>query len=238
MTERPSSDEAIRRAYEAICLQVEQAALQAGRNPQDIQIMAVTKTMPPQLINAAIQAGVTLLGENRAQELVEKYPDYQLGSCGIHFIGTLQTNKVRQIIDKVDMIQSVSSVRLAKEIDRLCQLQGRVMPILLQVNIGREATKGGFLPEEMPQALEEIDQLPGVVIQGLMAIPPYSQNKAESEGYFAAMHQMSVDIKDKKLDNGTIAHLSMGMSSDYTAAIKHGATIIRVGTALFGTRSY
>ncbi len=236
MTVRPSSEEAVRRAYEAIRENVERAAALAGRPADEIQIMAVTKTVPPQLVNAAIDAGVRLLGENRAQELVAKQPHYRLKGCALHFIGSLQTNKVRQVVDKVDMIQSVGSLRLANEINRQCRLRGQVMDILLQVNIGEEATKGGFLPRELLPAAEQISQLPGVRVRGLMAIPPYSDNITQTERYFAGLRQMSVDMDNKKLDNVSVVHLSMGMSSDYTHAIKHGATIIRVGTALFGQR--
>lgn len=238
MTVSSSSKDAVRRAYETIRDNVERAAALSGRKQEEIQIMAVTKTMPPELVNLAIDAGVRLLGENRAQELLSKHPFYNLQDCSLHFIGTCQTNKVRQIIDKVDMIQSVGSLRLANEIDRLCCARGQVMDILLQVNIGKEATKGGFLPEEILPAAEQISRLPGVRIRGLMSIPPFSSNIAQTERYFAAMRQISVDMNGKKLDNVSIAHLSMGMSSDYELAIKHGATIIRIGTALFGQRNY
>ncbi len=237
MTAKPSSNDDIRRAYEAIRERVERAAAEAGRRAGEIQIMAVTKTRTAEEVNAAIGAGVRLLGENRAQELLERHPHYRLEGCGLHFIGGLQTNKVRQIVDKVDMIESVDSLRLANEIDRQCRMRGKVMDILLQVNIGEEATKGGFPPAEVLPAAEEICRLPGVRIMGLMAIPPYSEDILEAHRYFEAMRQMSVDIGSKKLDNVNIAHLSMGMSYDYEAAIAHGATIIRVGRALFGQRS-
>ena len=217
---------------------IAQAAAEAGRSPQEIQLMAVTKTVPAQVVNMAIAQGITLLGGNRAQELCAKYDDYHKEGCAIHFIGGLQTNKVRQIIDKVQMIESVDSLHLAKEISRLCVRDGRTMDILLEVNIGGEESKGGVAPEKLEELALEISQLPAISIQGLMTIPPICQDQHRLEEYFAQMREIFIDMKAKSIDNGNVRFLSMGMSGDYLTAIRYGANIVRLGTALFGARVY
>ncbi len=233
MTERLSE---VRRNVEMVRSRIQEAASAAGRDPAEIRMMAVTKTQSVQRVNEAIAAGVTLLGENRAQELLEKYDGYHREACDIHFIGHLQSNKVRAVIDKVTMIESVDRLSLAQEIDRCAKAHGLVMPVLVEVNIGREESKSGVLPENLSGLLEELSGLPGLSVQGLMAIPPNVEDSVQKEGYFEQMYRHFIDIKAKKLDNISMTVLSMGMSHDYPLAIRHGSTIVRIGRALFGER--
>ena len=222
----------------AIMQQVRDTALQAGRDPSEVQVMAVTKTVDPVLVNAAIGAGITLLGENKAQELCAKYDSYHKDGVQIHFIGHLQTNKVRQIVDKVSMVESVDSIKLAREIDRHCAAIGKVMDVLLEVNIGREENKTGVFPELLPALLEEAGKLEHIRVRGLMTIPPVCETEEEVLQYFSQMRQLFIDIKQKKYDNISIEILSMGMSADYLAAVRCGSNIVRIGTAMFGQRNY
>ncbi|HIV36844.1 MAG TPA: YggS family pyridoxal phosphate-dependent enzyme [Candidatus Negativibacillus faecipullorum] len=222
----------------AIMQQVRDTALQAGRDPSEVQVMAVTKTVDPVLVNAAIGAGITLLGENKAQELCAKYDSYHKDGVQIHFIGHLQTNKVRQIVDKVSMVESVDSIKLAREIDRHCAAIGKVMDVLLEVNIGREENKTGVFPELLPALLEEAGKLEHIRVRGLMTIPPVCETEEEVLQYFSQMRQLFIDIKQKKYDNISMEILSMGMSADYLAAVRCGSNIVRIGTAMFGQRNY
>lgn len=222
----------------AIMQQVRDTALQAGRDPSEVQVMAVTKTVDPVLVNAAIGAGITLLGENKAQELCAKYDSYHKDGVQIHFIGHLQTNKVRQIVDKVSMVESVDSIKLAREIDRHCAAIGKVMDVLLEVNIGREENKTGVFPELLPALLEEAGNLEHIRVRGLMTIPPVCETEEEVLQYFSQMRQLFIDIKQKKHDNISMEILSMGMSADYLAAVRCGSNIVRIGTAMFGQRNY
>lgn len=222
----------------AIMQQVRDTALQAGRDPSEVQVMAVTKTVDSVLVNAAIGAGITLLGENKAQELCAKYDSYHKDGVQIHFIGHLQTNKVRQIVDKVSMVESVDSIKLAREIDRHCAAIGKVMDVLLEVNIGREENKTGVFPELLPALLEEAGKLEHIRVRGLMTIPPVCETEEEVLQYFSQMRQLFIDIKQKKYDNISMEILSMGMSADYLAAVRCGSNIVRIGTAMFGQRNY
>ena len=213
------------------------AAIRAGRTPQDVKLMAVTKTQPPSAVNEAIAAGITLLGENRAQELCAKYDEYDRNpDVEIHFIGHLQTNKVKMILDKVSLVQSVGSLRLAKEISKQGAAANITTGLLLEINIGGEESKGGVPPDEAEQLVREIALLPAIQLRGLMAIPPIWQENGGGERFFAQMQEMLVDIRGKKIDNVSMDILSMGMSDDFDVAIKHGSTLVRVGTAIFGQR--
>ena len=216
--------------------QISNAAVLSGRNPDEVKLMAVTKTNSAERVNQAISSGITLLGENRAQEYLSKYQDYKLSSCSVHFIGHLQTNKVKSIIDKVDMIQSVDRLSLASEIDKCSRSIGKVMPILVEVNIGREESKSGVLPEQLDDFISEISGFKNLSIQGLMTIPPNLGNSLEIERYFDEMYRRFIDIKAKKMDNVIMNILSMGMSYDFELAIKHGSSIVRIGRGLFGER--
>jgi len=222
----------IRERLKKIRSEVEAVCLECGRDPSEVTLMAVTKTVPAEVVNLAIKEGVTLLGENRAQELLAKYETYALPAEKIHFIGHLQTNKVRQIIDKVGMIESVDSLRLAEEIDRCAAAKGLTMEILLEVNIAEEPSKSGLLPEEIDSVLEGIGKLEHVKLRGLMVIPPVG----EGARYFERARNLLIDIRAKKLDNSNMNILSMGMSSDYADAVRFGSNIVRIGRALFGER--
>lgn len=221
--------------WKEISENIENAAKSVNRAPEEITLMAVTKTVPPEKVNEAIEAGCTLLGENRVQELLEKYEQYDK-RAKIHFIGTLQTNKVKYIVDKVDMIESVDSVKLAEEIDKRCAAIGKIMDILLEVNIANEESKSGFDFDEIYDAIEQIDKFEHLRLRGFMTIGRFGAEIEETRGYFQKMHALLVDIKSKKIDNKYISILSMGMSGDYTVAVQEGATIVRVGRGLFGER--
>lgn len=196
-----------------------------------IRVMAVTKTVPADVVNIVIDNGLHLIGENRVQEYLSKRDEYQK-PCEIHFIGHLQKNKVKFIDKDISMIQSVDSVDLAREIDRYCNKNNRVMDILLEVNIGEEENKTGFSQQSLIDGLYTISEMKNISIKGLMCIPP----KLDTEKFFSKMREVFIDIKDKNIDNVNMSILSMGMSSDYKMAIKYGANIIRIGTKLFGTR--
>lgn len=232
------NEQEVAQNVQKIAQDVREAALQAGRDPSEVQVMAVTKTVDPVLVNAAIGAGITLLGENKAQELCAKYDSYHKDGVQIHFIGHLQTNKVRQIVDKVSMVESVDSIKLAREIDRHCAAIGKVMDVLLEVNIGREENKTGIFPELLPALLEEAGNLEHIRVRGLMTIPPVCETEEEVLQYFSQMRQLFIDIKQKKYDNISMEILSMGMSADYLAAVRCGSNIVRIGTAMFGQRNY
>lgn len=215
-----------------------EAAVRSGRSPHDIALLAATKTVPVEVINHGIALGIDHIGENKVQELCEKYDGYDLERCKLHFIGHLQTNKVKNIIGKVSMIQSVDNAKLAAEISRLSVLQSITTDILVEVNIGSELNKSGVLPQDLYALLPQISAFTGIRVRGLMAIPPASANEAETLGYFSNMSKYFVDIKAKKLDNVHMDYLSMGMSSDYSQAIMAGANMVRIGSALFGQRIY
>ena len=178
------------------------------------------------------------MGENRVQELLDKYDGLHRDRCDVQFIGQLQTNKVKYLIGRVSCIQSVGGVKLAREISRLCLRENTTMKVLVEVNIGREESKGGVLPEALYECVDEIRTLPGIQVTGLMAIPPICENIAKLRGYFSAVRQSYVDIAAKKMDNVSMSCLSMGMSSDFAEAIACGATMVRVGSSLFGKREY
>lgn len=240
MTERSLSERfaAFDENYKEIQEQIARAAESSGRKAEDITLLAATKTVPVEVINHAISQGLSCMGENRVQELLDKYPALDRERCDVQFIGQLQTNKVKYLMDKVSCIQSVDSAKLAKEISRLCQKNGREMDVLVEVNIGREENKGGVLPEQLMEFIDEIRLLPGIRVKGLMAIPPICSDEKELERYFSGMKQYCVDIKGKSMDNVNMNCLSMGMSSDFALAIKCGATMVRVGSSLFGAREY
>lgn len=224
--------------YRTICENIEKAAQSVGKTARDITFLAATKTVDAATINHAISLGLRYIGENRVQELLSKYDDYDLEHASLQFIGHLQSNKVRQIVGKVDLIQSVDSLKLAKEISRCSIKQGITTDILLEVNIGREENKSGVLPEALPELADQIKDIPAVKVRGLMAIPPICENPQENSKFFDNMRQFFLDIKGKNIDNISMDILSMGMSDDYEEAIRCGANMIRVGSALFGARNY
>ncbi len=202
------------------------------------RILAATKTVPPEMINVAIGQGIDLLGENRVNELLEKYEYIDRNKTELHFIGALQTNKVKYIIDKVDMIQSVDRESLALEIERQAAKRGIVMPILAEVNIGGEATKSGIAPEKTMEFCSFLGSLPHIKLCGLMAIPPKCEKTDGNREYFCKMKKIFVDISHLNVDNSNMGILSLGMSDDYLTATECGSTLVRVGSALFGKRNY
>ena len=214
------------------------AAKESGRNPEDIKLMAVTKTVEPMFINHAIECGIDLIGENKVQEFLSKKPYLKLDNCKAHLIGHLQTNKVKQIITEVDMIQSVDSVKLATEISKRAVAQNMVVECLVEVNIGDEESKTGLDMNLLYDTLNQIAVLPGIKIKGLMTIPPICDDEETLNEYFSKMHEIFIDIKNKKLDNIDMCILSMGMSGDYEAAVRNGSDLVRVGSAIFGPRIY
>ena len=224
--------------YPRVLEEIARAAEQAGRRPEEITLLAATKTVPLEVINHAIDRGLSCMGENRVQELLDKYDGLHRDRCDVQFIGQLQTNKVKYLIGRVSCIQSVGSVNLAREISRLCLRENTTMKVLVEVNIGREESKGGVLPEALYECVDEIRTLPGIQVTGLMAIPPICENIAKLRGYFSDVRQSYVDIAAKKMDNVSMSCLSMGMSSDFAEAIACGATMVRVGSSLFGKREY
>ena len=236
MTERLLSD--IEYNYKKICENINNAAIKSGRKYEDITFLAATKTVEPEFINYAISLGLDHIGENRVQELLSKYESYNLQNTKLHMIGHLQTNKVRQIVDKVDMIESVDSLKLAKEISDQSAKRDITTDILVEVNIGGEESKSGVSPEELDELIEKIAVLPAIKVEGLMTIPPICENKQKICRYFENMRKLFLDISCKKIDNISMNVLSMGMSDDYCEAIESGATMVRIGSALFGARNY
>lgn len=224
--------------YKVIMQNIAQAAERSGRRPQDITLLAATKTVPVEVINYGIALGIHTIGENKVQELLSKYDSLHLSECASHFIGHLQTNKVKQIMDKVSMIHSVDSVKLATEVGRFSVLRGQAMDVLIEVNIGREENKSGIFPEQLDEFIAEIAPIKGIRVRGLMAIPPICEKTSEIQAYFSHMHKLFIDRRDKKIDNVSMDCLSMGMSSDYVQAVLEGANIVRIGSALFGSRNY
>ena len=222
----------------AIKENIRAAAIAAGRDPDSILLCAATKMNDAERVQQAIAAGVDCCGENRVQELTQKLSENAYEGAPVHFIGHLQTNKVKQVVGKVDLIQSVDRLKLLRAIQTEAQAQSIVQDILLQINIGREPQKGGFLPEELDGLLPTLCQYPNLRVRGLMAIPPVCQKNGDNDKYFQKIYEIGVDIIEKKYDNVWVDILSMGMSDDYADAIRCGSTMIRVGTAIFGARDY
>ena len=223
---------------EKVLEEIAAAARAAGREPGEVTLCAATKMNDSQAVRRAIAAGVRVCGENRVQELTAKLADNAYEGAQIHFIGHLQTNKVKQVVGKVDLIQSVGSEHLLAAISREAQKQGICQDILLEVNIGEEAAKSGFAAEDILPLVDRIDSFPNIRLRGLMAIPPISRNPGDNLKFFLKMRQIYVDIRAKKNDNVPVDCLSMGMSGDFTDAVAAGSTMVRIGTAIFGARDY
>ena len=215
---------------------IKKACERVGRKPEEVTLVAVSKMKPLSDIEELLETGQLEYGENYVQELCDKYDAY--APVDLQFIGHLQTNKIKYLIDKVSMIQSVENERLAAEISRLAVRAEKSMDVLVEVNIGREENKSGVLPEKLEDLLERIAVLPGVHVRGLMAIPPARASEAETMQFFSKMNQYFVDIGAKRMDNIDMHILSMGMSADYAMAISAGANMVRVGSSLFGPRHY
>lgn len=222
--------------YKIILENIGSAAEKSGRKFEDIKLLAATKTVDADMINYAIKSGIKYIGENKVQEFLSKN-DLITDNVHRHFIGHLQTNKVKDIVGKVELIQSVDSVKLAKEIGKVSVKKGIVTDILAEVNIGNEPSKSGFSADEVYNAICQMDEIEGICVKGLMAIPPVITKKGENNDNFDKMYKLFIDISSKRLDNN-IEILSMGMSDDYADAVAHGANMVRIGTALFGRRNY
>lgn len=229
---------AIKENLKYISEDIAEAALKSGRNPNDIRLMAVSKTVESKFINHAIECGINLIGENKVQEFLLKEPELNLENCKAHLIGHLQSNKVKKIVGKVETIQSVDTVSIAKEIGKRSVEAGVTTKILLEVNVGNEESKFGFTPEETFEKACEISEIKGICIDGLMCVAPICEKDAEIRSIFSNMHRMFIDIGAKKMDNIHMNVLSMGMSGDYRQAILEGSNLVRVGSAIFGARIY
>lgn len=236
MTEKLFTD--VEYNYRKINETIAEAAERAGKNRKDITFLAATKTVPVSVINYAVSLGLDHIGENKVQELLSKYETYDLKHTSLQFIGHLQTNKVKQIIDKVDLIQSVDSVKLAKEIAKHASARNITANILVEVNIGGESSKSGVMPEELEDLLYQISEIKAIQVKGLMTIPPICENTQKICKYFNNMRNLFIDISGKKIDNISMDILSMGMSDDYREAILEGANMVRIGSSLFGKRNY
>ena len=218
--------------------EIRRAALDAGRQPDEILLVAATKTNDAAHIRAAVEAGVDICGENRVQEMLEKNALGAYAGVPLHFIGHLQKNKVRQVVGLCSLIESADSLALLEEISRTAEKRKLVQDVLLEINIGREESKSGFLPEALGEALVGTAELPGVRVRGLMAIPPICTDPEENRPFFLQMQKLFVDKTEIKYDNVRMDFLSMGMSGDYTEAVRCGATLVRVGSGIFGPRIY
>lgn len=236
---------------------IESACKRSHRSKEEVLLIAVSKTKPIEMLKEAYEAGIREFGENKVQELcdkeekvkdfetfhnqpesTEKQPDNSTNDIHWHMIGHLQRNKVKYIVDKVTLIHSVDSLRLAEQIDIEAKKKGILVDILIEINIASEESKFGVKPSEAEELIHEISGLSSVRIKGLMTVAPYTENAEENRTYFKKMHQLYVDIKEKNIDNVTMKILSMGMTGDYEVAIEEGSTMVRVGTGIFGERNY
>lgn len=204
----------------------------------NVKLIAVTKTVPVEIINEAISYGVYAIGENKVQELVEKYDSLNKDNLEIHLIGKLQSNKVKYIIDKVDLIHSVDSLKLAATIDKYAKSISKIQDVLVQVNVSNEETKGGIPCEKLTEFLYQLSELDNIRVKGLMCIPSVETYAGENSMFFNKLHKMLVDNNSKNIDNISMDILSMGMTADYITAVECGSTMIRVGTKIFGKRNY
>ena len=216
---------------------IEKACAAVGRAPSEITLVAVSKTKPVSMLQEAYDAGARVFGENKVQEIMDKY-DQLPSDIQWHLIGHLQRNKVKYIIDKVAMIHSVDSLRLAQTIEQEAAKKDLVMPILLEVNVAEEDTKFGLKVEEVLPLLEQISSFSHIQVKGLMTIAPFVENPEENREVFRTLKKLSVDISAKNINNVTMSVLSMGMTGDYQVAVQEGSTMVRVGTGIFGERNY
>lgn len=225
----------VKEHLEEVRTHMEEACRRAGRSPEEVTLIAVSKTKPLSMLKEAYEAGARDFGENKVQELLEKQPEMP-SDARFHMIGHLQRNKVRQVIGKAVLIHSVDSLRLAEQIEAEAARQNLSVDILLEVNVAREESKYGFFLEETEEALKRISQYSHITVKGLMTIAPFVENPEENRDIFKKLYQLFIDIKSKNIDNVTMSVLSMGMTGDYQVAIEEGSTMIRVGTGIFGAR--
>ena len=216
---------------------IEKACERSGRSRSDVTLIAVSKTKPIEMMQEAMQAGVSIFGENKVQEIVKKEVELPK-NVEWHLIGHLQRNKVRQIAGKVASIHSVDSFRLAEQIQKEYEKIGETANILIEVNVAKEESKFGLMPEETEEVIREIAKFPNIKVRGLMTIAPFVENPEENRIHFQNLRKLLVDINAKNIDNLSMNELSMGMTGDYEVAIEEGATYVRVGTGIFGSRQY
>lgn len=216
--------------YRRVLFNVQEAKAKYRKSSDNIRLMAVTKTVPAEIVNTVIDCGADLLGENRVQEYLEKKDIYK--PAEVHFIGHLQSNKIKYIINSVECIHSVDSLELAKEISKAAEKNGKIMKVLAEINIGGEASKFGISPEKLDELIYGVSELRGIKLCGLMTIPP----KGDSEAFFSKMQELFCEMGNKKAENVSMDILSMGMSADYVEAIKYGSNIVRIGSGIFGAR--
>lgn len=217
--------------------EIEKSARECGRDPESVRLIAVTKTYGADKINEAIDGGVTDIGENRVQEILEKYESVK--PCRWHLIGHLQKNKVKYIIDKVELIHSVESFELAKEIDKQAKKIGKVQRVLLEVNVSGEESKFGIKPQECEELCRRIaEEFGNVKVEGLMTVAPFTDDMELLEGVFRELKGLAEEIGGMNIPNVDMSEISMGMTNDYPLAVKCGATMVRVGTGIFGKRDY
>ena len=222
---------------EAVEEKIQAACRRAGRDREEVTLISVSKTKPVEMLREAYDLGVRVFGENKVQEIRDKYEALPK-DIEWHMIGHLQTNKVKYIVDKVKLIHSVDSLKLAETIEKEAAKHDRIVDILLEVNVAEESSKFGLKTEEVIPLFLKIAQLSHLRVRGLMTIAPFVDNPENNRSIFADLHKLYVDIKEKNIDNGTVSILSMGMTNDYEVAIEEGATMVRVGTGIFGARDY
>ncbi len=223
--------------YFLVLNKVREACIRAHRDPSEAILIAVSKTKPIEMLQEVYDAGCRDFGENKVQEILDKY-DKLPKDIRWHMIGHLQTNKVKYIVDKVCMIHSVDSIKLAKEISKEAVKKNVTVNVLLEVNVAKEESKFGLMVEQVQDFYDEVVDLPGLKVQGLMTIAPYVEEAEENRQYFVKLKQLMVDMISKKTDNISVGELSMGMTGDYEVAVEEGATLVRVGTGIFGERNY
>lgn len=231
------TEEMLKENLENVEEKIQEACRRSGRKREDITLIAVSKTKPIETLQHAYDLGVRVFGENKVQELSEKY-DALPDDIHWHMIGHLQRNKIKYIIGKTELIHSVDSFRLAEAIEKEAAKRNLTADVLMEVNIAREESKFGLLPEEVDEFIEKVQKLPHLQVKGLMTIAPFVENPEENREVFAQLKKLSVDIATKNAHNITMSILSMGMTNDYQIAIEEGATMIRVGTGIFGARDY
>ena len=227
----------IKENLEEVEARITRACERSGRERTEVTLISVSKTKPVEMLQEAYDAGSRDFGENKPQEIREKYPQLPT-DIRWHMIGHLQRNKIKYIIDKVYMIHSVDSIRLAEAIDEEAKKHGIVMPVLIEVNVAEEESKFGVHLDEVESLIRQISELSNIQVQGLMTIAPFTENAEDNRIYFRKLRNLYVDIKDKNIDNVNMCNLSMGMTGDYEVAVEEGATMVRVGTGIFGARSY
>ncbi len=231
------SQSVLKENYANVLKNVHNACERAGRKTDDVTLIAVSKTKPVEMLQEIYDCGCRDFGENKVQEIMDKYEKLP-NDIRWHMIGHLQTNKVKYIVDKVYMIHSVDSIKLAKEISKEAVKKNVAVKVLLEVNVAKEETKFGLLTEEVLDFYKEVIDLPGLKVCGLMTIAPYVENSEENRQHFVKLKQLMVDIESEKTDNISVGELSMGMTGDYEVAVEEGATLVRVGTGIFGHRVY